>query len=194
MGSLLGYRTAAVALLLTCSAAQADGDWIFAFKNSDSIETTGPTDFLVEVYLQHDPFEGPSLGKGIFWADGEEGFVDFTSGNHPEFDEFVAGITNDTDEILLPWILDTNGSGGGPFYPESWYGASFLNGAQIDRIRLSVDSVNIAPSSLGGIAAEVHYTYEFFGVIPEPATLMFLALGSFALARSKSRARARRKY
>ncbi len=182
--------------MVACGAGRATaGPVLFTI---DKTEGTGVSPLSpiapVEILLEHDPgvvpLELTQIGLGILWDDGDSGTVDFTSETDPNFDTFVAGLTNGVDDfisVLVEW--PDQGGGGGGATESSWgFGSPDLFGYEIDLILLTVHDVQIDPWMQDGFYAEVDLTYEFYGsLIPEPTTLTLLAVGVVGILRRRSR-------
>jgi MYXO-CTERM domain-containing protein len=122
------------------------------------------------------------------------GQFDFNAGNSPRFDELVAFLTNDVEDIITTSDIAVTaadlvafGSGGTGFYESDVFGPEIdLTGRTVEFIRLSVHSV-----SLTSDLAVADTTWEFWGegapLAGEPQTwgLVVGGLGALWLRRRR---------
>ncbi len=124
-----------------------------------------------------------------------------SAANEPDFSEFVALLTDGINQgiVVMQWTGSGPGAGGGggeELFDLEFHVPRFgadLTGYNIDHITqiLTVDAQSPGSDPFGeGIWTDwsVVGEYQFFGsVIPEPATLTFLATGASLLKRTRRR-------
>lgn len=192
----------AVSVLASCAMVHAGPVLLASFDLTSGVGSAGtgpPPEHHAQFVLELRPFiigDGPRIGLGLFWEDGDSGVADFTLETDSGFSGFADLATNGIDDWLVDLILFPDGGGSGGGAPESVrLGTSpDLIGYQLDVVRLIVHDVTIEPWSpkdspeLDGTRVLAHLTYEFYGtVIPEPATLSLLAAGAAYLLRRTTR-------
>lgn len=174
-------------------AVSAQGSQLLTSISVDDLTSVAPfqapegLQFVIEFASLIDPGELEYLGRGVFWQDEANGYVDFSGNNSAEFTQFQFLIANGTDDWLNLLTHNAFGSGGGPGNTESGWGLGNpdLTGNQIDFIRLVVHDLSIQPYNPGppfgdGLQWEAHITWQFWGTtVPEPATLVLLGIPGF---------------
>ncbi|RIK62297.1 MAG: hypothetical protein DCC65_17615 [Planctomycetota bacterium] len=120
------------------------------------------------------------MGQGLkYWDDESSGSFDFTPQNSFGFDEFAMLLSDGSDDYLLlltgiQGCLTGTGNGNNE---SAWLQiAPDLLGNEIEYVRLIAENIEVTPSS-DGISWRADLTYQFWGTpVPEPASLIILAL------------------
>jgi len=121
-------------------------------------------------------------------------FVDQSA--DPDFDDFVALLTNGLDDkILAEHSIEpegASGSGASGQFESLWVGddvgATDLAAFEITRIGLTIDSLSL-PAGLTGTFS-YSGTYDFIEAVPEPSTDLLFVVATSALAVVATRKRA----
>jgi hypothetical protein len=135
-----------------------------------------------------------ALGSGIFWEDGDQGAVSFTSENCDVFDDFVSYATNGIEDYFVIWNLSHNGGGGGSYNISETIildGNPDLLGKELTVVHLRINSLDIWPwapfPGQEGYRYSVDITWEFYGaIVPEPSTA-FLCMAGIIMQLIKAR-------
>lgn len=132
-----------------------------------------------------------SIGRSVLWESGDTGVAEFALDSDPDFGPFVQKLTNGIDDHLGVLILlpGSGANGRGALESAFQLGQPDLAGNRIDLIRLTVHKLSLTPWN-DGTTAEFDLTWDIIGApIPEPSSLVLLAVGAMALVATRRKHR-----
>ncbi|HPD32206.1 MAG TPA: hypothetical protein PLL20_19605 [Phycisphaerae bacterium] len=175
-----------IVLFAVANAATATPILLSSYEAREALDDIRYADvsrvgLMLELYSLAPPYQSFTVGGSVYWQDGQQGTVDFTTEDAAGFNGLVGLVTNGIEDQFSVLALFEEG-GGGSGGPESWLlGRSpDLAGYRVDFVRLSVEQLSIGPSPGHPGASRLDYQakWEMWGeVVPEPTSSAVFVLG-----------------